>query len=362
VTRAGAVALEDAPPATADAPVVKRLKAAGAVLVGRTNMTQFAFSVVGLNPHFGTPRNPWDRKRISGGSSSGAAISVADGMAVAAIGSDTVGSIRVPAAICGIVGYKPTQRAVPRDGCVPLSTSLDSIGPFARSVEDCAYVHSVIAGEAPRPLVPARARGLRLVIPQLLMLDGLDDHVAKAFARAVSLLSRAGAQIFEEPCETIAEVHALAPNGVLQPVEALNWHRDLLARRGDFYDPAIRLRIESGHKVAAAHYAHVLERRGRMIAAFDRITAGFDAVIMPTVPIIAPTLEEAERDELAMRARLLRNCAPVNFLDRCAISIPVHEPGEPPVGLMIVGETGGDRRLFEIAAAAQALLSPAQAK
>ncbi|MBA2398395.1 MAG: hypothetical protein H0V72_06805 [Bradyrhizobium sp.] len=164
-TLAGSNALDDAPPAAEDSPVVRRLKAAGAVLVGRTNMAQFAFSIVGLNPHFGTPGNPWDRSRIPGGSSSGAAVSVADGMAVAAIGSDTVGSIRAPAALCGVVGFKPTQSSVPREGAIPLSITLDAIGPLARTVEDCAAVYGVIAGEPQQTPPSVALGGLRFAVP-----------------------------------------------------------------------------------------------------------------------------------------------------------------------------------------------------
>src|SRR5579864_3980633 len=161
-TLAGSKALDDRPPAARDAPVVARLRAAGAVLIGRTNMTEFAFSGVGINPHFGTPGNPHDRRLIPGGSSSGAAVSVGDGAAIVAIGSDTGGSVRIPAALCGIVGFKPTKRRIPRGGVIPLSTTLDSIGPLANSVGCCAIADAVMAGEAPSAPAPWPALGLRL--------------------------------------------------------------------------------------------------------------------------------------------------------------------------------------------------------
>src|SRR6202795_3912877 len=194
-TLAGSKALSDAPPAQEDAPVVARLRAAGAVIVGSTNMSEFAFSGVGFNPHYGTPGNPADRKRVPGGSSSGAAVSVADRMAVAALGTDTGGSVRIPAAVCGIVGFKPTARRVPIDGVVPLSTSLDSIGPLANSVECCAIVDAVFAAE---PIVVPEATplaGLRCAVPRHFVMDDLDPVIAKAFERACKALAAKGVRI-----------------------------------------------------------------------------------------------------------------------------------------------------------------------
>ena len=178
-TPAGSVVLADAPPAKANAPLIQRMLDAGFIPVGRTNMTEFAFSGLGINPHHGTPRSPWDRAtgRIPGGSSSGAAVSVADGMAFAGLGTDTGGSCRVPAAMCGIVGYKPTSRRVPITGVLPLAPSLDSVGPLARSVACCAIVDAILAGEAPAAPRRAELTGLRLVVPENFMLDGLDAQV-----------------------------------------------------------------------------------------------------------------------------------------------------------------------------------------
>jgi len=356
-TQAGAKALDDAAPAANDSPVVQRLKAAGAVLVGRTNMAQFAFSIVGLNPHFGTPGNPWDRSRIPGGSSSGAAVSVADGMAVAAIGSDTVGSIRAPAALCGVVGFKPTQRSVPRQGAIPLSITLDTIGPLARTVEDCALVYGVIAGD-PQPAPPTVAlEGLRLAVPQTKVLEDLDPEVSQAFERACSTISRANASLIDVKFEYFAEIESNNACGVIEYVDALVWHRELLARRGHDYDPNIRARVEKGAQVTAIEYAGMLERRKELIETFDRATRPFDALILPTVSIVAPTIEHCERDESSVRSKLLRNPSLFNFLDRPAITIPIHQPGEAPVGLMVVGERGQDWRLLGIARALEALFS-----
>jgi aspartyl-tRNA(Asn)/glutamyl-tRNA(Gln) amidotransferase subunit A len=355
ITLAGTKALDDAAPAAADAPVVKRLKAAGAVLVGRTNMTQFAFSAVGINPYFGTPGNPWDRSRIPGGSSSGAAVSVADGMAVAAIGSDTVGSIRVPAALCGIVGFKPTQRKVPREGAIPLSTTFDSIGPLARSVEDCALVHAVIAGEVFQLPDVVSPRGLRLAVPTDVVLEGMDADVARAFERACSAISNAGAVVSDIQVDLFSEIRSRSLNATIQAVEALAWHSELLARRGHDYDPNVRKRVERGAEFSAVDYVRALDRRTDMIGTFQSLTAPFDALILPTVPIIAPTMDECARNEDSVRARLIRNPSLFNLLDRPAISIPIHRMGDAPVGLTIVGERDGDWRLLGVARAIESL-------
>jgi aspartyl-tRNA(Asn)/glutamyl-tRNA(Gln) amidotransferase subunit A len=357
VTLAGTKALDDAAPAVRDAPVIRRLKSAGAVLTGRTNMAQFAFSIVGLNPHFGTPGNPWDRTRIPGGSSSGAAVSVADGMSVAAIGSDTVGSIRAPAALCGVVGFKPTQRGVPLQGTIPLSITLDTVGPLARSVEDCALVYATISGEPWRELQPIGAKGLRLAIPQTRVLDELSPAVARAFEQAGRRLSKAGAGLIDARFDYFAEIEARNGCGVIEYVDALAWHRELLARRGQDYDPNVRARVEKGATIAAWEYAAMQEWRKDVIARFDQDTWPFDAMILPTVAMTAPTLEECERDESNVRSKLLRNPSLFNFLDRPAITIPIHLPGEAPVGLMVVGERNQDWRLLAIAQALEAVLA-----
>src|SRR5215469_12233086 len=224
-----------APPAKKVAPIVARLKAAGAVLMGRTNMTEFAFSGVGINPHYGTPGNPWDRKRIPGGSSSGAPISVADGMAAVAIGTDTGGSVRIPAAFCGLTGLKPTQYRVPRDGATPLSTRLDSIGPIGVSVACCALADAVMAGSSPRVPAAASLAGLRLGVPQTIMLDDLEPAVAAAFDHAVSALNRAGARVVDLPMKLLASYAGINAKGGFSPAEAYAWHEPVLNRRGNEY-------------------------------------------------------------------------------------------------------------------------------
>src|SRR6516164_7174283 len=350
ITLAGSRALDDMPPATADAPIVARLKAAGAIIIGRTNMTEFAFSGVGINPHYGTPGNPYDRRLIPGGSSAGAPVSVADGMAAVAIGTDTGGSVRIPAALCGLVGFKPTQYRVPRDGATPLSTTLDSIGPIGVSVGCCALTDAVMAGEAAALPAPMSPDGLRIGIPQTIMLDDLEAPVAVAFRRAVSALARAGAKIIELPLEMLGELPRINLKGGLPVIEAFAWHEKLIERRGEDYDPRIRTRIARGRDMTAAEYIRLIGARADFIRRFDAETETFDALVMPTVPMTAPLIAAFASDEdyAHLNLKLLRNTAIINFLDRCALTLPIQAPRTPPVGLMVVGRHGEDRRLLAI--------------
>jgi aspartyl-tRNA(Asn)/glutamyl-tRNA(Gln) amidotransferase subunit A len=362
-TPAGSRVLADAPPAAAHAPVVQRMLAAGFVPVGRTNMTEFAFSGLGINPHYGTPRSPWDRAagRIPGGSSSGTAVSVSDGMAVAGLGTDTGGSCRIPAAFCGIVGYKPTARRVPITGVLPLAPSLDSVGPLALSVVCCAIIDALLAGEAPAPPSPANLDGLRLGIPDNVVLDGMDATVASAFEQALAALSRAGVRISHLAVPEFEDVTTVNAKGGFAASEAYAWHRALLAEKGDGYDPRIRMRIERGERMSATDYVELVAARGRLIAALDARTRDVDGLIMPTVPIVPPRIAEldGERDYNRINMHILRNTALANFFDRCSISMPCHHAGEAPVGLMLVGETLGDTKLFSIAAAVEGVVSMA---
>lgn len=362
-TPAGSRALADAPPTREHAPVVARLLAAGFIPVGRTNMTEFAFSGLGINPHYGTPRGRWDRLagRIPGGSSSGAAVSIADGMALAAIGTDTGGSCRIPAAYCGVVGYKPTARRVPLAGALPLSPSLDSIGPFANSVACCAIVDAILAGDPPRaPLRSATIGGLRLAVPETVMLDDLAPEVAAAFERALTALSRAGAAIVHRPFPVLTEIGPANASGGFAASEAYAWHRALMAEKGDLYDPRIRRRIARGEHMSAADYIDLRATRAALIERFDAATAGFDALIMPTSPILPARIADLDNEHEYNRVNMLslRNTTLGNFLDRCAISLPCHRSGEAPVGLMLMGETMGDARLFEIAQAVEEAIAP----
>jgi aspartyl-tRNA(Asn)/glutamyl-tRNA(Gln) amidotransferase subunit A len=363
VTRAASTVLSDRAPAAVDAPSVARLRQAGLVLIGRTNMTEFAFSGLGLNPHYGTPLNPWrrDQQHIPGGSSSGAAVSVADAMAHGALGTDTGGSCRIPAAFTGLVGYKPTARRVPRDGALPLSPSLDSIGPIARSVDCCARLDALLADEPAPDLAGCSLSARRFALPRTVVLADMDRHVAGDFERALARLSAAGARISEIELPQFAELPAIHARGTLATAEAYAWHRPLLATRAAGYDPRIRTRIEIGAGQSAADYIDLLQARKAFIAGVEARIADFDAFLMPTVPVIAPRLADLQSDEryLRMNALVLRNSTLVNFLDGCAISIPIHARGEAPVGLTLACRGTLDRQLFRHAAAAEAALAQA---
>jgi aspartyl-tRNA(Asn)/glutamyl-tRNA(Gln) amidotransferase subunit A len=355
VTTAGSRVLASNPPAEADARAVARLRAAGFVIVGRTNMTEFAYSGLGLNAHFGTPRNPFDRGtgRIPGGSSSGAAVGVADGMFAAGLGTDTGGSCRIPAALCGIVGFKPTAQRVPREGVVPLSSTLDSVGPLARSVDCCAILDAILSGGVPATEVPFPLAGLRLGLPDCYVTEGMDAAVAAAFERAVSSLSAAGAKVVTLSMDMLKEIPGINAKGGLVGAEAYAWHREYLERSPQLYDPWVLQRFEAGKSQTAADYIATVTARRGMIARVANVTACVDAVMMPTVPIVAPVIAAMAGTEVANRTNLflLRNPSLANFLDRCAISLPCHRAGEPPVGLMLLGEHGADRRLLAIARA-----------
>jgi aspartyl-tRNA(Asn)/glutamyl-tRNA(Gln) amidotransferase subunit A len=359
VTRAGSrVLAEEAVPATADAPVVQRLRAAGAVIVAKTNMSEYAFSGVGANPHFGTPGNPYDRARVPGGSTSGGGVAVADGMCEIAIGTDTGGSTRIPAALCGIVGFKPSRQRIPTEGAFPLSFSLDSIGPMAKSVTDCAKADAVMAGEDYGDVAPTPLAGVRVGVAQGLPLENLDETVAKSFAAALRVIEKAGARLLDEALPLIDDMIAVNRKGGLAPPEAFMIHRDRLARRGDDIDPNVRVRIERAAKISAADYIEMQQARASLIRAMDARLAGVDVLVMPTTPIVAPTIAEmADRETFARKnALLLRNTSIWNFFDCCALSLPLPRNGGLPTGLMLVARNGHDQRLFQIVAAIEQAL------
>ena len=359
-TRAGSKILKDAPPATADAPVVRRLRAAGAVIVAKTNMSEFAFSGVGMNPHYGTPGNPADRTRVPGGSSSGAAVAAADRMCDIAIGSDTGGSTRIPAALCGIVGYKPSQSRISTEGAFPLSYTLDSIGPLARSVADCAAADAVMAGDDVVPLEAAPLSGLRFGVPQGLPLKDLDETVIKAFTAAIKKLGEAGVRVTDEPMPLIDAMISATAKGPLAAIEAFSIHRGRLKTRATDFDPNVRVRIERGGQASAADYIDMMRERVRLVRAMDAQLSNLDALVLPTTPIVAPTIVEMQ-DMGTFNTKnvlLLRNTLIWNFFDNCAISLPLPRDGLP-VGLMLVARNGADRRLFAIAAAVEKLFAKA---
>ena len=360
VTAAGSKVLAGARPAAADAPVVQRLLAAGFVPMGRTNMTEFAFSGIGINPHFGTPKGAWNREagHVPGGSSSGAAVSVADGMAFMGLGTDTGGSCRIPAAFNGIVGYKPTARRVPTLGVLPLSPTLDSVGPLARSVQCCATVDAVLAGEVPRSIRPIALRGLRIAVPGNWVMDGMDAATTEAFSRALNRMDNLGVRVTHLPLKQFEMIAAANASGGFAAAEAHAWHGTLLAEQAAGYDPRVRSRIERGAAMSASALIALTADRARIIASMNEATEYYDAVAMPTSPITPPSIAAMadDADFTRINALVLRNPSLANFLDRCSISIPAHRAGSAPVGFMLVGETGGDARLFAIAAALEAML------
>jgi aspartyl-tRNA(Asn)/glutamyl-tRNA(Gln) amidotransferase subunit A len=360
VTRAGSRALEDSAPAEADAPVVARLRRAGFILVGRTNMTEFAYSGIGINPHYGTPKSAWNRSagHVPGGSSSGAAVSVVDGMAHGALGTDTGGSCRIPAAYNGIVGFKPTQRRIPLDGAVPLSSTLDSFGPLARSVACCAALDAVLADEPIVALQPRAIKSMRLAVPMTVVLDDLDDAVARTFDRALETLSRHGASIARIEMPEFLDIGMMNAKGGFAAAESYAWHRFLIASKGDIYDPRVSARIMRGETLSAADYIDLLGARRSLIARAAARLAPYDAIVLPTTANTPPRIADLADDKAFAVANLrsLRNCTLINMIDGCAISLPAHREGEVPVGLMLASSDGSDWRIFELAAGMEAII------
>jgi aspartyl-tRNA(Asn)/glutamyl-tRNA(Gln) amidotransferase subunit A len=361
ITTAGSTILKNIPPATKDAPAVARLRAAGGIVIGRTNMTEFAYSGLGINPHYGTAKNPWDRQtgRIPGGSSAGAAVSVTDEMASFALGSDTGGSIRIPSSYCGLTGFKPTTKRVPATAAYPLVPTLDTAGPLAPMVSCCAVIDAIIAGEDPVAPTALPLAGLRLAVPQTLVLDKLDDHVAACFSTTLSKLSKAGAKIIEISFSELGEIPKINAGGGIY-AEAYVAHRNQIEDYADEYDPRVRGRLIRTKGISAVDYLVAMEARDALIHEANKVTAAFDAVIMPTIPTVAPSIKSLEDDEdlyIATNMLTLRNTFCFNFLDRCALSIPMHPAGEGPAGLMVVGETMGDKKLLSVGLAIEDALA-----
>ncbi|ONF44537.1 amidase [Marinobacter lutaoensis] len=348
-------------PATSDAVIVQRLRRAGAVLTGHTNMTEFAYSGLGLNPHYGTPDNPLAPGRIPGGSSTGAAVAVALGLSVAGIGTDTGGSVRIPAALNGLVGFKPSQRRIPRDGTLPLSDSLDSIGPIARTVDCCDRLDAVLAGEERALTTALPLRGRRFAVPINHMMSDLSPLVALRFDASLRRLRDAGAVVEEVRVPVLDSLPELLAGGGFTAAESYYVHRQWLADHGDDYDPRVRSRIVRGADITAADYLNLLERRRVRAAEADRWLASYDGLLAPTVAVEPPTFAELADDDAYTRLNLLvlRNPTVANLLDLCAISLPNHEPGGLPTGLMLVGRNGHDHRLLALARSLEPLMGAA---
>lgn len=364
-TASGSVVLSHAPSAAADAPAVARLRAAGGVVVGRSNMTEFAFSGVGINPHYGTPANAAVKSdrgaHVPGGSSSGAAVSVATGAAFVGLGSDTGGSIRIPAALNGIVGFKNTARLVPTQGALPLSTTLDTACAMTRSVRDAVLVHEILSARTVAPATKTLAQRRFAVVGELFQ-DALEPSVAAAFDGALRTLRDAGARIEEISLPALADLPAINATGGFSAAESYAWHRQLLERSYAGYDPRVAQRILKGSDMRAFEYIDLVHARAGWITRMESALGGFDAVLSPTIPVTAPPIADvapgAERNEAFFRLNglLLRNPSVVNMLDGCAISLPCQLPGNAPVGLMIWHAALHDDDILGIALQAEALL------
>jgi aspartyl-tRNA(Asn)/glutamyl-tRNA(Gln) amidotransferase subunit A len=360
VTRAGSkVIAEEGKPAERDAVVVQRLRAGGAVILAKTNMTEFAFSGIGANPHYGTPGNPADRARIPGGSSSGGAVAVADGLCEIAIGSDTGGSVRIPSALCGVTGFKPSRQRVPTTGVFPLSFTLDSIGPMAKTVADCAKADAVMAGEAFEPLEPAPLAGLRIGVAQGPPLENLDETVGKRYPAALDRLEKVGCRLTAEKLPLLERMVEVNRKGGILPAEAFAVHRDRLDRRGADIDPNVRIRLERARNISAVDYIDMQQARAELTRAMDARLVDLDVLVMPTAPIVAPRLADLASPEVFARqnAMVLRNTSMWNFFDCCALSLPLPREGGLPTGFMLVARNSHDRRLLRIAAAAERVLN-----
>ena len=343
-----------AEPAEMDATVIARLRAAGAVFLGHTNMTEFAYSGLGINPHFGTPLNKWDRVtgRVPGGSSSGAAVSVVEQMAVAAIGSDTGGSIRIPAAFNRLYGFKPSFGRHSLKGVFPLGRSLDTVGPIANSMACCRVIDHIMAG-LPVPQANMRSmQGLRLGILETIALEGLDVEVAGAFVRALEAISQAGARLERIKVDAINRFTEIGQMGSVVGPEAYHAHRSFLAQHGQGVDPRVKSRIEAAANISAADYIEMLDLQKDMQERTHLATRNYDAVLMPTVAVVPPEIKPLLTSDALYsetNLKILRNTAIGNLLGRPAATIPIGAKDTAPVGMMIMGEDGDDASVQDIA-------------
>jgi aspartyl-tRNA(Asn)/glutamyl-tRNA(Gln) amidotransferase subunit A len=360
VTTAGSIVLRDAPPAAKDAIVVSRLRQAGAVILGKTAMVEFAFSGLGLNPHYGTPGNAVDPARIPGGSSSGAGVSVAEGTSEIAIGSDTGGSVRIPAALNGVVGFKPTARRVPLDGVFPLAPSLDSIGPLARNVHDCAFADAVMAGEEPYSLDPYPLAGLRIGIPRGRLFSETEGMVESAFEKTLGLIGSVGARIVDHDIDDLLRaMREATAHASIASIEASEIHADWLVTRADDIDRRVHHWLIRSSAVPAHVYLRMMRRRRALVEAMDRRLASIDVLALPATAITAPLIAPIEADEALYNDAdrlILRNTQMANQFDLTSVSLPLPDC-ERPVGFMLVARHGCDRRLLEIATGIEAALA-----
>jgi aspartyl-tRNA(Asn)/glutamyl-tRNA(Gln) amidotransferase subunit A len=353
-TTAGSRVLARQAPATQDAIVVQRLQAAGMVSVGRVGMTEFAFSGLGLNPHLGTPRNPHGggEARIPGGSSSGSAVAVARGLVAVSIGTDTGGSVRIPAAFNGIVGYKATYGRYPMEGIFPLSRSLDSLGVLCRTVADAVAVDAAMQGKVGSDVTRRVIAGTRIVVPTNVVFDDAEPAVVERFEAALHRLSRAGARIERRPIAAFDGVLEVgAKRGALVTAEAYALHiARLSGPAADEMDPRVASRMRGGAKISMVDLVEIRAARARLIADTRR-DIGMDAfVAYPTVPHVAPLVKPLEQDDalyVQINARTLRNTMLGNFLEWCGVSLPCGMDGQGlPVGFLLSASGGKDAELL----------------
>ena len=358
-TLAGSIIRRTATPPPADAVIIDRLRAAGAVIIGKTHMTEFAFTAVGLNPHYPVPGNAFDERLVPGGSSSGAAVSAAEGTCDIAIGSDTGGSVRIPAALNGLVGFKPTARRVPLDGAFPLAPSLDSVGPLASTVADCALADAIMAGEPAEDLEPLALDGLKIAIPRGRLLSELAPEVERAFNLTLKRLAAAGARILDvaidDLLDRLAEATAI---GSIAGIEASRIHADWLPDEAAPVDIRVSATLRRRIKVPQSALDALLQTRRQLSDEMDVRTAAFDFLLLPTTPIPAVSIASVDADEEEYRRvedLLLRNTQVANQFDLTAITLPLPDV-TLPAGIMIMGRNGTDRKVFAVAASIELLL------
>jgi aspartyl-tRNA(Asn)/glutamyl-tRNA(Gln) amidotransferase subunit A len=364
VTTAGSNVLAHRAAAPSDAPTVARLRNAGAIVLGHTNMTEFAYSGLGLNPHFGTPLSPFapTEARVAGGSTSGGAVSVAIGGADAALGSDTSGSVRIPAAFCGLTGFKPSRGRYSSDGIIPLSRSFDVPGVIARSVECCRLLDGVLARAASSVGQTARPASLRLLVPINYVLTELDETVRQKFDRALRRLEQAGVELCRAEVPELARIGDAARCGGIIAAESYAWHREIIAQHANSYDPRVASRILAGKEVRAESYIAGIAELQNLASGIDRALVGMDAFIWPTVAILPPRRDDliADATYAAINSLVIRNTEIANRVDLPSITIPLPESGDGPVGLLLTGRRNGDDVLFDVAATLQSLLRPSR--
>ncbi|MBB3066221.1 amidase family protein [Limibacillus halophilus] len=345
VTTAGTKVRATQPVAQADSDAVAAVRAAGAVMLGHSNMTEFAYSGLGLNPHYGTPENPVCPGHVPGGSTSGGAVSVALGLADIAFGSDTGGSLRIPAAFTGIVGFKPSQESTSRRGVVPLSGSLDSVGPMARTVAACHAAWSVLAGCPYAALQSEQDRKRRYLIPSNFGLDALDPAVERKFRATVAAMIVAGMTVEERPLPVLDSYKTL-PLWQFAAVESRATFATLVEEKPELFDPRVLIRMQRAEGLSAIEYRQTLDRRESLIAAFNA-AIGEDTLLLPTVAIGPPRRSELESQEAYDRVNLmtLRNTTLANVIDGCSVSLPTREGGVP-LGIMLTKRGGQDLALL----------------